>query len=92
MRNLWDLYPPLNRAKMKGTDEQRADWWHIRCWLKPRLYANGVTTKEWARHKRRLQKQLRDEGYEATAKAAARLLHRVRTEKKARERMTLPTV
>jgi hypothetical protein len=81
MRHPWDFNPPPNRSQMMGTATQREGWWHIRCWLKPRLLAIGVTNQQWARHKRRLQQCLRDSGCEATVREAELILHRLRTKK-----------
>jgi hypothetical protein len=82
MRFPYDFNPPPNRSRMKGTDAQREEWWQIRCWLKPRLIAVGVTTEQWHRHKRNLQQHLRENGYESTAQEAELLLHRIRTAKR----------
>jgi hypothetical protein len=79
IKRRWDARPPRNRAEMNGTDAQRAEWWQIRCWLKPRLFAAGATGKTWTSNKRRLQRQLREEGFEQTARAAERLLQTYKT-------------
>ena len=75
----WDKRPPQNRSTLQVSFIQREQWWHIRCWLKPRLFAAGMTQKQWAYVKRTLQKQLKEEGFEATAQHAERLLQRTRT-------------
>jgi hypothetical protein len=81
MRHRWDFDPPPIRTNMRGTDAQREEWWHIRCWLKPRAWAiPGMNQKRWSATKRRLQQTLRDEGYDAAVVAAERYLHRIRTE------------
>jgi hypothetical protein len=82
MRHPYDFNPPPIRTQMRGTVTQREEWWHIRCWLKPRLFAIGVNNKQWHRYKRRLQQYLRDNGYEPTVREAELLLHQLRTEKK----------
>jgi hypothetical protein len=82
MRHPYDFNSPPIRTQMRGTVTQREEWWHIRCWLKPRLFAIGVNNKQWHRYKRRLQQYLRDNGYEPTVREAELLLHQLRTEKK----------
>ena len=77
----WEMRPPRNRSTLQVSYIQREQWWHIRCWLKPRLFAAGVTQEQWSRYKRTLQKQLKEEGFEATAQHAERLLQRTRTTK-----------
>jgi hypothetical protein len=81
MRHRWDFDPPPCLATFAGTDAQREEWWRIRCWLKPRMFAvPGMTNKRWSSAKRRLQQCLRDEGYESAVRAAETTLHRARTE------------
>ena len=81
MRHRWDYDPPPVRTTMVGTDAQREAWWRIRCWLKPRAWAvPGMNEKRWLGVKRRLQRTLREEGYDAAVAAAERALHRIRRE------------
>jgi hypothetical protein len=87
MRHRWDFNPPPLRTQMRGTATQREEWWHIRCWLKPRLFAIGVTNKQWHRYKRHLQQRLRDEGYEPAKREAEVLLHQLRMKRKENQRL-----
>ena len=82
----WDKRPPQNRSTLQVSYIQREQWWHIRCWLKPRLFAAGVTQKQWSYYKRKLQQQLKTEGFEAAAQHAERILAATKSSATARHR------
>ena len=87
----WDQRPPQNRSTLAVSYIQREQWWHIRCWLKPRLFALGVNQEQWSRYKRNLQKQLKTEGFEATAQHAERILATVKERHKREPTCCHPT-